>query len=227
MSLTTRCTHTQADREFCVSSLAGNNECVCCLVEYGRRYLKALVPPPGGPDSPDGHRSTGLGIREASLAVLARLNELSGRQFRCSAVTLRPIEQRLNNGATLDECLLVVQHQVKLWNVPPLPGQTDMRPYLRPQTLFRASNFEAYLADAKARPGAEPAQPRRRSVSVIQREIEAIRRQMQALTADLPATEFTASDRAKREVWRRSDKGARYRSLRQVKADLEKEMARG
>lgn len=78
--------------------------------------------------------------------IVNRLNELAGTNFRASSKSTQElIRARINEHYTEDDLLLVIEKMCYLWNREPKRGEKDMRPYLRPSTLFRASNFENYL----------------------------------------------------------------------------------
>ena len=83
---------------------------------------------------------------ETAQEIINRLNELNNTHFRYkSDNTLKLIKARLDEGYTKEDLLLVVDKMSYLWNRDPEKNEKDMRPYLRPSTLFRKSNFENYL----------------------------------------------------------------------------------
>lgn len=83
-------------------------------------------------------------VRDASARFVGRLNELAGTSFSPdSAQTLRLVSGRLRDGHTAEELCAVAEVKCRQWLRKP-----DMRGYLRPQTLLRASNFEGYLQEA-------------------------------------------------------------------------------
>lgn len=51
---------------------------------------------------------------------------------------------RKNEGFTLDDFKTVIAKKAAEWGKEPEKGQKDMRPYLRPETLF-GTKFESYL----------------------------------------------------------------------------------
>lgn len=51
---------------------------------------------------------------------------------------------RKNEGFTLDDFKTVIAKKAAEWGKEPEKGQNDMRPYLRPSTLF-GTKFEEYL----------------------------------------------------------------------------------
>lgn len=86
-----------------------------------------------------------LGI---SKTLIEELNRQTGAGFRVNnAKTLKLISDRLAEPSppTVDEMLAVVKVKCHEWKDDP-----KMSPYLRPQTLFNATNFESYLGAARA-----------------------------------------------------------------------------
>jgi uncharacterized phage protein (TIGR02220 family) len=73
--------------------------------------------------------------------LLEFLNAKTGRQFRATPTTLKPILARLKE-FTFDECRGVIVQQCKKWG-----GDDKMAAYLRPITLFGATNFAQYVGD--------------------------------------------------------------------------------
>lgn len=81
-----------------------------------------------------------------SNLVINKLNELNNTKYKpTSEETLKLIKGRLDDGYTEEDLLMVVEKMSYLWNKEPTKDEKDMRPYLRPSTLFRKSNFENYL----------------------------------------------------------------------------------
>ncbi len=75
--------------------------------------------------------------------VIDYLNLKLNGTFRKSNSSRLPISGRLNEGYTLQECCLVIDSKVKDW------GNNKYANYLRPKTLFAASNFGGYLNACK------------------------------------------------------------------------------
>lgn len=76
--------------------------------------------------------------------VIQLLNELSGSNFRATTKgTQKLINARLLEGYCLDDFEAVIRHQCDRWR-----NNKEMRPYLRPATLF-GNKFESYLCDAR------------------------------------------------------------------------------
>ncbi len=74
--------------------------------------------------------------------ILNFLNEKAKRAYRPVSGNLALIEGRLLSGATMQQCKQVICKKVREWK-----DNEKMREYLRPATLFRASNFEQYLGE--------------------------------------------------------------------------------
>lgn len=129
------CQHTPEAREEAKAAFRG--VCPCCLLEVVRKYYLRT------------QKLSTSSYNDAARRVLDALNAISGRQFRPVDANLRPIIARLATGITEAQCILVIEHQAKLWSRGG-KGDFDGTRYLRPETLFRASKFEAYLADAEA-----------------------------------------------------------------------------
>lgn len=71
------------------------------------------------------------------------LNERAGTRFRHSKQSRKYIRARIREGATIEECYLVIDNKASKWVHDP-----EMSEYLRPSTLFRPSHFEEYLSVA-------------------------------------------------------------------------------
>jgi len=73
--------------------------------------------------------------------IVDYLNERTGSHFKANtAETKKSIKARLKEGYTVDDFKRVIDSKVKDW-----ADDDRMKDYLRPQTLFRPANFEAYL----------------------------------------------------------------------------------
>ena len=78
--------------------------------------------------------------------ILTYLNEKADKRFKLKNRTNRKlIGARLKEGYTVEDCKAVIDAQVALWL-----GDARMSIYLRPQTLFRPTNIETYLQNARA-----------------------------------------------------------------------------
>lgn len=76
--------------------------------------------------------------------IVDYLNEKTQSNFKAKTDnTQKAITARLKEGYTVEDFKKVIDDKVKDW-----ANDTEMRTYLRPSTLFRPSNFEAYLNEA-------------------------------------------------------------------------------
>lgn len=77
--------------------------------------------------------------------VVGYLNEKAGTGYRPGSHKTRAlIDARVNEGFTLEDFKTVIDRKCADWNHAPPAGEKDMRPYLRPETLF-GPKFESYL----------------------------------------------------------------------------------
>ena len=80
--------------------------------------------------------------------IIGYLNTRTGKKFSPkSESTVKLISGRLSEGHTLDDFKRVIDVKVAKWR-----GDPKMDDYLRPDTLFRPSNFESYLNEQPTRP---------------------------------------------------------------------------
>lgn len=77
-----------------------------------------------------------------AMAVLDYLNERAGRNYQPVDSNTKLIAARLKEGATVEQCKAVVDAKVKKWGADP-----KMEEYLRPKTLFNATNFAQYVGE--------------------------------------------------------------------------------
>lgn len=78
-------------------------------------------------------------------AIVSYLNAKAGTNFKASSkATQSLISGRWREGYTLEEFKAVIDAKVADWK-----SDTKMSEYLRPKTLFAASNFEGYLEAAQ------------------------------------------------------------------------------
>lgn len=76
--------------------------------------------------------------------VLNYLNDKAHKRFNIKSQANRKyVSARLKEGYTVEDCMLVVDEQVKCWG-----KDLNMEKYLRPMTLFRPANFDSYLSSA-------------------------------------------------------------------------------
>lgn len=87
---------------------------------------------------PDPHR---LDARE----ILEFLNQKTGRHYEPVDANLNPIIARLKEGSSADDIRSVVAKKCREWI-----GDEKMAEYLRPKTLFNATNFANYKGELGA-----------------------------------------------------------------------------
>ena len=116
--------------------------------------------PPCLPDVRQEYRDKSIEIRDKSLdintqsseavsnmteLVISYLNKKAGTAYKASsAKTKTLIGARLKEGFTEADFYTVIDNKVAEWGNPPKAGARDMRPFIRPVTLF-GTKFEAYL----------------------------------------------------------------------------------
>jgi phage replication O-like protein O len=77
---------------------------------------------------------------DAAEAIIAHLNELTGSAFKPVESNLRLVRGRLGEGYTVEEIRAVIDAKRAEWFGSPRWGK-----YLRPATLFNATNFAQYV----------------------------------------------------------------------------------
>jgi uncharacterized phage protein (TIGR02220 family) len=81
-------------------------------------------------------------IKNQAIAILNFLNMKAGKNFRPVDANLKLIVARLKAGATVLDCRKVIVTRTREWK-----GKENMAEYLRPKTLFAATNFEQYVGE--------------------------------------------------------------------------------
>ena len=89
-----------------------------------------------------GRKGKVVASEDDAQAVLAHLNNKTGKAFRPLPANLNLISARLAEGATVDECKAVIDSKVIAWS-----SDDKMKGFLRPKTLFTPSNFASYVGD--------------------------------------------------------------------------------
>lgn len=101
--------------------------------------------------TPSSSSSSSTTVNKDAAQILDHLNQQSGRAYQAVQANLNLILARLKEGATLDQCKAVVDAKAREWLNDP-----KMVKYLRPKTIFNATNFAQYvgeLSSAKATGG--------------------------------------------------------------------------
>jgi uncharacterized phage protein (TIGR02220 family) len=81
-------------------------------------------------------------LKPDAIQVLEFLNQKTGRNYEPVDETLKPILACLKAGSTVEDCRAVVAKKCREW-----AGDPKMDPYLRPKTLFNATNFANYKGE--------------------------------------------------------------------------------
>lgn len=84
-------------------------------------------------------------FKKKALEVLIFLNEKTGRNYEPVEANLKPLMARLREGASVDDLRAVVAKKCREWG-----GDPKMDIYLRPKTLFTATNFANYKGELAA-----------------------------------------------------------------------------
>jgi uncharacterized phage protein (TIGR02220 family) len=77
-----------------------------------------------------------------AASVLKHLNEQTGKNYQTVKANLSLIEARLKEGFTVEQCKAVIDAKFKSW-----AHDAKMTAYLRPKTLFNATNFAQYAGE--------------------------------------------------------------------------------
>ena len=81
-------------------------------------------------------------LSESCIEVLNFLNEKTGRRYQPVRANINLIASRLRDGATVDQCRQVIAKKCREWRDDP-----NREIYLRPKTLFNATNFANYQGE--------------------------------------------------------------------------------
>lgn len=113
-------------------------------IENRDRYIYS----PGNPDDKPKRKTPKQ--PEWASEVVDYLNEKTGKHFKASSsANVKFISARAKEGYTAEDFKKVIDTKVTEWK------GTDMEQYLRPETLFSASKFEAYLNQKTTRRSAK------------------------------------------------------------------------
>lgn len=105
-----------------------------------------LPPSPSPSPSPKTKKLTTLsGWRPTACRLLDFLNKKTGRHYQPAEANLKLITARLKAGATEDQCRAVIGRKCAQWL-----GDAKMAEFLRPATLFNATNFAQYQGELPA-----------------------------------------------------------------------------
>ena len=84
-------------------------------------------------------------VTKTTKTVISYLNKKAGTNYKASSEKTKTlVKARLQEGFTEADFYTVIDNKVEEWGKPPRAGAKDMRPFIRPVTLF-GTKFEAYL----------------------------------------------------------------------------------
>ena len=132
------------------------------FVQKIKESVRANDDSPGVNDDSLGVNDDSLGQKESKgkesnlyTEIISYLNEKAGTGYRSTSKKTRSlIDARIREGFGISDFQRVIDNKVADWNHPPREGREDMRPYLRPETLF-GTKFESYLNQRRAEEGEE------------------------------------------------------------------------
>lgn len=81
-------------------------------------------------------------FKASAIEVLNFLNDKASRGYQPVAANLEVIVARLKDGATVEDCRMVIAKKVREWL-----GDEKMSVYLRPATLFNRTKFAQYMGE--------------------------------------------------------------------------------
>ena len=84
-------------------------------------------------------------LKPDALQVLEFLNSKTGRNYEPVDETLKPIMARLRSGSTVEDLRAVIAKKCRDWG-----ADEKMSGFLRPKTLFNATNFANYKGELLA-----------------------------------------------------------------------------
>ena len=94
----------------------------------------------------NGHDHAKLRERRAeAVAILTFLNSKTGRGYEPVPSIINMIVARLNEGTSADDMRAVIAMKIREWNT-----DEKMAKFLRPKTLFNATNFANYKGELGA-----------------------------------------------------------------------------
>lgn len=100
--------------------------------------------PPSSNHQPPPKRKGNVALTHDAEAILGFLNEKTGRHYKPCDSNIKLIAARLRDGETADDMRAVVAMRCRKWR-----GDPKMDEYLRPKTLFNATNYAQYRGELK------------------------------------------------------------------------------
>lgn len=121
------------------SAISPPNAPLIATVNQEPRTIES-TPLSGKPDVP--HSNGKKKLSESCLEILNFLNEKTERNYQPVKANINLIAARLREGATVDQCRQVIAKKCREWRDDP-----NQEIYLRPKTLFNATNFANYQGE--------------------------------------------------------------------------------
>jgi uncharacterized phage protein (TIGR02220 family) len=109
------------------ANAAGNGSGVTVALPREEKEKEVNEPMSGKPDV-------------AAIQIIEYLNAKTSSKFRPVTSNLSLVKARLAEGASPEDCRAVIDAKVAEWK-----GDKSMSQYLRPKTLFSATNFAQYM----------------------------------------------------------------------------------
>jgi len=93
-------------------------------------------------EKPDAKAEKTRALRAEGVAIIAFLNEKTGKQFPPTEANVGEVVARLREGFTPIQIRQVIVMKAREWR-----NDADMRKYLRPDTLFGRKKFSNYVGE--------------------------------------------------------------------------------
>lgn len=133
-----------------VSPFEGASKPLASQEQEQEQEQEKETPLSGRPDA-DQRDSESASVADASAReAIDYLNAKTGSSYRHVEANLKLVRARLGEGATLEQVKAVIDAKVREW-----AGDQNMADYLRPKTLFNATNFANYVGQLGATKGAD------------------------------------------------------------------------
>jgi uncharacterized phage protein (TIGR02220 family) len=115
---------------------------------HAATHAPSIQPPTTNLHPPSANRqpkqNCNVALARDAEAILVFLNEKTGRNYKPVSSNLKLIQARLRDGETAEDIRAVVAMRCRKWR-----GDPKMDEYLRPKTLFNATNYAQYRGELK------------------------------------------------------------------------------
>lgn len=108
-----------------------------------KRWAKAPYSPPNETLIANNNQETSNNKQELYIEILEYLNKKSGRSYRPVKANLDLIKARLDEGYSKEDIIKVIDAKCLAWL-----GDSKMKPYLRPETLFNRTKLAQYTGES-------------------------------------------------------------------------------